>query len=496
MPQQFLNYINGEFKRPASGEFFENRNPSHTSDVLGEFPRSNETDINAAVASAKAALAPWQMMTAPARGKLLFRVAGIMEDRKAEIADVILKEMAKPRGSAEGDVQSGIDLCRYMAGEGRRLFGQVTASELSGRSALCRRVPVGVCALITPWNAPMAAIAWKVFPALIAGNTVVLKPSKDTPHTAHLLAEILQEAGLPAGVFNLVHGFGGETGEALARHEDVRLISFTGSTEVGMKLAEIGASRLAKVSLEMGGKNAVLVMDDAELDNAVSAVVAGAFSLSGQRCSSTSRVIVHETIYGAFIEKIIAKASSLKVGPADEDGVDVIPIINEKQFNAITAAIEKAATGGIVCAFGGKALSGGAYDGGHYIAPTIFTDVPSDSALWQDEVFGPVLAVAKCSSFDEGISMINDSKYGLVASVFTNNVNCAQRAPELIRCGVVYINAPTFGSEVHLPFGGFKSSGNGHREPGAGSIDVFTEWQTVYVDYSGGVQNSQTSIKQ
>jgi len=495
MTKEFLNYVNGNFVPAESGEFFENRNPSHTDEVLGRFPRSGASDVDAAVAAAQEAYPAWRAMSAPKRGKLLFRIAEIMEARQEEIARVIVAEMAKPHGSAFGDAQSGIDLCRYMAGEGRRLFGQVTTSELENRSAIARRVPVGVCALITPWNAPMAAIAWKVFPALIAGNTVVLKPSKDTPHTAQLLAEILDAAGLPKGVCNMVHGFGSEVGTPLAAHPAVNLISFTGSTEVGLSLAELGAKRLATVSLELGGKNAVLVHEDADIANAASAVVSGAFSLAGQRCSSTSRVIVHEAVYDQFMELLLEKAKSLVVGPADQEGVDVIPVINESQHQNILKGIAQAKQDNITCALGGEALSGGVFDEGYYIAPTIFTDVPSGSALWQEELFGPVLAVAKCASFEEGIQKVNDSKYGLIASVFTENVSLASRVPDMVATGVCYINAPTFGSEVHLPFGGVKLSGNGHREPGAGSIDVFTEWQTVYIDYSGGVQNAQTGTK-
>ena len=495
MTKQFQNYINGEFVPSQGNKFFENKNPSHKDEILGEFPKSDISDVDAAVSAAKQAQPEWEKVTSPQRGKILFKIAELMEQKKDEIAKAIVKEMAKPLGSAQGDVQSGIDLCRYMAGEGRRLFGQTTSSELAERTAQTRRVPVGVCALITPWNAPMAAIAWKVFPAIIAGNTVILKPSKDTPETANFLAEILHEAELPKGVFNLVHGTGSEVGDPLVQHKDVDLVSFTGSTEVGIRINEICASRLASVSLEMGGKNAVLVLDDADVDTAVDAVVSGAFSLAGQRCSSTSRVIVQDSVYTEFMDKLTSKTKSLKVGPAEGEGVDVIPVINEQQYKDISGAIESAKTAGIECVVGGEALSGGAYDEGYYISPTIFVDVPQSSALWRKEIFGPVLAVARCSSFEQGIDMVNDSDFGLISSVFTSDVTKAQKAMDMVQTGVCYINAPTFGSEVHLPFGGLKLSGNGHREPGAGSIDVFTEWQTVYIDYSGEVQNSQTVTK-
>ncbi|HLD27278.1 MAG TPA: aldehyde dehydrogenase family protein [Patescibacteria group bacterium] len=488
----YLNYIDGQFISGKSGLTFNDLNPSNKEEVIGTFPRSNQEDVNEAVKAAKKAFAGWSATPAPKRGEIIYRAGQLLLERKEEISRAIVREMGKVKAAADGDVQSAADMAFYAAGEGRRLYGQTAHSALANRMAFARRVPVGVCALITPWNAPAAAIAWKLFPALICGNAAVVKPAEDTPLAAQLIFEILEKAGLPAGVANLVQGYGQEAGEALANHSDVNLISFTGSTEVGRHLSEIGSKKLIKVSLEMGGKNGVLVMEDADLDLAAEAVVSGAFTIAGQRCAATSRVVVHSSVYDQFLEKLVNRTKTLKVGPADDESSYITPIINQKQLAQIAKYVEEAKTAGAEVLTGGEILTKGEYSNGFYFAPTILINVKPKDKIFQEEVFGPVAVVVKYGGLEEGLELMNATNYGLTASVFTKDSAKGLRMIDGIRAGVVYLNAPTFGSEVHLPFGGFGLSGNGHREAGLGGLDVFSDWQTVYLDYSGGIQNSQT----
>src|SRR3989344_1965773 len=487
----YLNYINGQFVPSKSGQTFNNLNPSNKDEVIGQFPRSNQEDVNLAVSAAKEAFAGWSATPAPKRGEIIYLAGQLLVERKEEISQVIAKEMGKVKAAADGDVQSAVDMAFFSAGEGRRLYGQTTNSALSNRMAFTRRVPVGVCALITPWNAPAAAIAWKLFPALICGNAAVVKPAEDTPLAAQLIFEILEKAGLPAGVANLVQGYGQEAGEALANHHEVNLISFTGSTEVGSHLNEIGASKLIKVSLEMGGKNGVLVMADADLDLAVDGVVSGAFSIAGQRCAATSRVIVQSSVYDQFLEKLVSKTKVLKIGPANDDSSYVTPIINQKQLDQVSKYVEEAKASGAEVLTGGEVLTEGEFSKGFYYAPTVLTNIRVGDKIFQEEVFGPVVVVVKYGDLEEGLKLMNATSYGLTASVFTKDSAKGLQMIDRIKAGVVYLNAPTFGSEVHLPFGGFGLSGNSHREAGSGGIDVFSDWQTVYLDYSAGIQNSQ-----
>lgn len=492
MSKESLNYMNGKFVPSKSNQTFKNINPSNKEEVLGEFPRSNQDDVNEAVLSAKKALLSWEQTKSPQRADILFKVGQIIMERQEEIADVIVKEMGKVKAAAMGEVKAAADMAYYAAGEGRRLYGQTTQSALDNRMALTRRVPVGVCALITPWNAPIAAIAWKLFPALTCGNTAVLKPSTDTPQTAQLLFEILEKADLPKGVANLVQGYGQEAGEFLANHPDINLISFTGSTVVGSHLNQIGADRLIKVSLEMGGKNGVLVMDDADVDLAVDGVMSGSFTIAGQRCVATSRAVVHASIYDEFVAKLVSKTKQLKVGPAANDDSYVTPVINQKQLDNVAKYVDEAKQGGAEILVGGQILTDGEHAKGFYYAPTVIAGAKPNDKICQEEVFGPVVSVIKFETPEEGIEIMNGTKYGLSASVFSNSSAKGLQMLDKIKTGVVYLNAPTFGSEVHLPFGGFGLSGNGHREAGPGGIDIFSEWQTVYLDYSGGIQNSQT----
>ena len=491
MSKSFKNFIDSKWVDSVSGKTFYNMNPANKDEILGVFPLSDAHDIDLAVQAAEKAFKEWSRVTPPMRGKILFEAGKIMAKKKTELAQTLVKEVGKTMKEALGEVKAAVDMLYFMGGEGRRLYGDTTYSELPNRLAITKRYPIGVCGIITPWNFPLSSISWKVSPALICGNTVVLKPARDTPETANKFVELMQEAGLPGGVLNLVHGSGEEAGEALVKHKDVNLISFTGSSAVGRKIAALCGERLAKVSLELGGKNAVIVMEDCDLDLAVDSVVRGAFSVAGERCTATSRVIVHQSIYDNFTEKLAAETKKLKVGPGEDESTDVCPVINEKQLNTIMRYVEIGKKEGAKLILGGNRLTHGVYSRGFYFEPTIFVDVRPDMVIAREEIFGPVLVVFKVNSFEEAIEVHNATEYGLSGSIFTRNVNRAMSAVDRMETGVCYVNAPTFGSEVHLPFGGVKKSGGGHREVGKAALEVFSDWKTIYVDYSGGVQNVQ-----
>ena len=433
--------------------------------------------------AARKAFVFWKDVPAPKRGELVYRSAELQAKNKAKLAAVIVREMGKTLPESLGDIQSSIDVANFMAGEGRRLYGQTTHSALTRRWALTKRAPVGVCGLITAWNAPMAIITWKLFPALICGNSVVLKPSEETPLTAHLLGEILQEAGFPDGAINIVYGSGSEAAEALVKHPGVKLISFTGSTRVGKSISAECGRQMKRCSLELGGKNGLIIMPDADLDAAAKAVASGAFSTAGQRCAATSRVLAHKTIYTSFLKKLLTETKKMKVGPGKDPETKICPIINARQFAKIMDYIESAKNRGEADFWRPGVKDRRAFKG-NFIEPTIFTDVDINSKIAQEEVFGPVLCLFKINSLNEAIEKINAVEYGLTASIFTADLNCAMLALEKIEAGCCYVNAPTFGSEPHMPFGGLKNSGNGMREPGPQALDVFSEWKTVYIDYS------------
>lgn len=493
--EKYKNLIGGAYIEPAAGEYFENINPADHDDIIGLFPKSGDKDIELAVDAAQRAFPAWRDTPPPVRGELIYKAAELLKISHEKLAKVIVREMGKTMLESMGDIQSSIDVAKFIAGEGRRLYGQTTFSNLHRRWALTKRVPVGVCGLLTAWNAPMAIITWKLFPALICGNTAVLKPSEDTPLTAHLLGELLKEAGFPDGVVNIIYGAGPEIGRALVKHPGVDMVSFTGSTRVGKMIAEVCGRQLKKCSLELGGKNGLIVADDADLDAAVKAVAAGAFSTAGQRCASTSRVFAHENIYDAFMDKLIQETKTMKVGRGDSPDTKVCPVINRSQYKNILAAIAQAKESGAKLIYGGRALTDGEFAKGNFIEPTIFGNVDINSQLAQEEIFGPVLAVFRVGNLAEALKKINHVSYGLTASIFTSNVNAAMLGLEKIEAGCCYVNAPTFGSEPHMPFGGVKNSGNGMREPGTQAMDVFSEWKTIYIDYSGVAQNSQYIIK-
>ena len=465
---------------------FESLNPS-TGEVIESFPRSSAADVDRAVATARDAWQDWRLVPAPERGNMLFHFAQLLEGYKPELSELMTREMGKVKAEAGGDVQEAIDMAYYMGGEGRRLFGQTTPSELRDKFMMSLRMPVGVVGAITPWNFPIAIPAWKLTPALVCGNTVVLKPAEDTPLLAQRFVDILHEAGMPEGVVQIVHGFGEEAGDALVRHPDVPVITFTGSRETGIIVTKTAADELKHVHLELGGKNAIIVMDDADVDLAVDGIVWSAFGTAGQRCTAASRVIVHHAVYEQLQSKLVARAEKLRIGSPWEDDTDIGPVINETAVEKIHSYTEIGKDEGAKLLTGGERVDGD----GFYYRPTVFGDVEPGMRIAQEEIFGPTTALIPVDSFEAAVSAANGVKYGLSSSIFTRDVNKAFKAMRDLQTGITYINAGTTGAEVHLPFGGMKQTGNGHREAGQAALDVFTEWKSVYVDYSGKLQRAQ-----
>ncbi|MEN3046048.1 MAG: aldehyde dehydrogenase family protein [Candidatus Hydrothermales bacterium] len=489
--KEYYNYINGKWKPSKSGKFYEKRNPANKDEVIGLFPKSVASDVDEAVAAAKKAFEMWSAIPAPKRAEIMRKAAEILLERKEEIAVLLARENGKIMKEARGDVQEGIDTAFYAFGEGRRLFSYNTPSELPNKFALTFRRPVGVFAVITPWNFPIALPSWKIFPALLAGNTVVFKPASDAPACAYELVKVLEDAGAPPGVINLVFGGGGEVGEALLSHPDVRGVAFTGSSEVGARIAEIAGKHLKKVSLELGGKNAQIVMPDANLELAIEGALWGAYATAGQRCTATSRIILHEDIYDKFVEIFVERASKLRVGNPLDERTEMGPVINEGQLNRIHYYVEIGIKEGAKLVCGGEPLKGPEYEKGYFYKPTVFVNVDPSMTIAQEEIFGPVVAIFKAKNLDHAIEILNGTMYGLSSSIYTQDINNAMKAIEKIEAGITYINGPTIGAECHLPFGGVKATGNGHREGGWTVYDIFTEIKTVYIDYSGKLQKAQ-----
>ncbi len=489
--KEYKNYINGEWRDSKDGKTFEDRNPANWDDVVGTFPLSTKEDVEDAVRAAKETYPKWKKVPVPKRAEILRRAAEILLERKEEISRLMTREMGKVLKEARGDVQEAIDTGFYAFGEGRRLFSQNTPSELPNKFALTFRQPMGVWAIITPWNFPSALPSWKIFPAILAGNTVVFKPPSDAPAVAYEFVRALVDAGLPPGVLNLVYGSGSVVGEALITHPDIVGISFTGSSETGMRIAEVAGKQLKKISLELGGKNPQIVMWSADIDLAVDGAIWGAYGTTGQRCTATSRLILHEKIYDEFMHKFIERAKQLKIGYGLDETVEVGPVINESQLKKIMKYVEIGQKEGAHLELGGHRLTEGEYAKGWFFEPTVFTGVTPDMTIAQDEIFGPVLSVFKVSSFEEAIAVANNTRYGLSSSIYTRDVVEAMRAIEELEAGITYINAPTIGAETHLPFGGVKHTGNGHREGGWTAYEIFTEWKTVYIDFSGKLQKAQ-----
>ncbi|TML29014.1 MAG: aldehyde dehydrogenase family protein [Actinobacteria bacterium] len=486
----FQNYIGGEWVDSASGETFESTSPA-TGDSIGVFPRSNADDVDRAVAAAKAVFEEWRLVPAPKRGEILYRFANLLIEEKDDLTDLMSREMGKVKAEAGGDVQEAIDMSLYMAGEGRRMFGQTTPSELRDKFNMSVRQPIGVVGVITPWNFPIAIPSWKIAPALVCGNTVVFKPATDTPALGERFVELFAEAGLPAGVLNIVHGGGGAVGDRLVKHPDVRVITLTGSRETGVEVMRNAADGLKHIHLELGGKNAIIVLDDADLELAVEGIVWSAFGTSGQRCTAASRVIVQEGVYEQLQSKLVAAAEKMRLGPGWEDDSDVGPVINKRALEKIHAYTKIGTDEGAKLLTGGEVATDNGLDKGFFYRPTIFGDVDPQMRVAQEEIFGPTTALIRVREVDEAIRVSNGIKYGLSSSIFTRDVNTAFRAMRDLEAGITYINAGTIGAEVHLPFGGTKDTGNGHREAGQAALDVFTEWKSIYVDYSGKLQKAQ-----
>ena len=488
--RNFQNFLGGEGVDAASGDTFESTSPA-TSEAIGTFPRSGPADVDRAVEAAKAAYEEWRLVPAPARGEILYRFGALVRERKDELALLMSREMGKVLPEAGGDVQEAIDMSFYMAGEGRRLFGHTTPSELRDKFNMSVRMPIGVIGVITPWNFPIAIPSWKIAPALVCGNTVVFKPATDTPALGERFVELLVDAGVPPGVVNVVHGGGGAVGERLVQHPDVPVITLTGSRETGVAVMRSAADNLKHVHLELGGKNAVIVLGDADLDLAADGIIWSAFGTSGQRCTAASRVIVHEQVYGELQSKLVAAAEKLRLGPGWETDTDVGPVINERALEKIHSYTDIGRDEGATLLTGGEVASDNGLDHGFYYRPTIFGDVEPGMRVAQEEIFGPTTALIPVKDADEAIRVANGVRYGLSSSIFTRDVNTAFRAMRDLVTGITYVNAGTIGAEVHLPFGGMKETGNGHREAGQAALDVFTEWKSIYVDYSGKLQRAQ-----
>ena len=491
MAKTYKNFINGQWVAPSTGKYFENRNPADTKDLIGRFPDSGAKDVLEAVKSAKRGFELWRKVPAPARGDVLRRLGDLLVTHKEELADGMTREMGKVLAETRGDVQEGIDTAFYAATEGRRLFGHVVPSELRNKWAMTYRRPIGVAGLITPFNFPLAIPTWKMFPALLCGNSVVIKPSEDVPHTTHRLVELLLEAGLPPEVIQLVHGRGATAGQALVEHPDVPVISFTGSTATGSRIGEICGRMHKRLSLEMGGKNAMIVMDDADLDLALDGVLWGAFGTTGQRCTATSRLIVHRKVHDRFVARVAEAAEKLRLGDGRVAGTDVGPLIHERARAKVESYVQVGKEEGLELVTGGKRPGGAKVERGFFYRPTIFAGAKATSRLAQEEIFGPVLTVVQVSSLDEAIRVNNSVKYGLSSSLYTRDVNGAFRAMQDLDNGISYINAPTIGAEAHLPFGGVKQTGNGHREGGWEVYEFYSETKVCYVDYSGTLQRAQ-----
>src|SRR5437868_2585898 len=486
----FKNFIGGEWVEAAGGETFESASPT-TGEMIGVFPKSGTEDVDRAVAAAKTAFEDWRLVPAPKRGELLFRFARLLTEHKDDLVDVMTREMGKVKAEAGVDVQEAIDMSYYMAGEGRRLFGQTTPRERRRKCNMSGRQPIGIVGVITPWNFPIAIPSWKIAPALVCGNTVVFKPATDTPLLGERFVELLAEAGVPAGVVNVVHGGGGEVGDRLVRHPDVPVITLTGSRDTGVAVLKSAADNLKHVHLELGGKNAIIVLDDADLDLAVEGIVWSAFGTSGQRCTAASRVIVQRGVYDELQSRLVAAAEKLRLGPGWEEGVDVGPVINQGALEKIDSYTQIGKDEGAKLLTGGEVAGGNGLGDGFFYRPTIFGDVDPQMRVAQEEIFGPTTALIRVRDVDEAVRVSNGIEFGLSSSIFTRDVNKAFRAMRDLEAGITYINAGTIGAEVHLPFGGVKGTGNGHREAGQAALDVFTEWKSIYVDYSGKLQKAQ-----
>jgi acyl-CoA reductase-like NAD-dependent aldehyde dehydrogenase len=490
-PPTFRHFIAGEWCDSTSGATFESHNPADRRDIIGRFQLGTAADVGMAVRAADIAGGMWRRTPAPKRGEIMYRFGALMAEHKERLARAMTREMGKVIAEARGDVQEGIDIAFLMAGEGRRMFGDTVPSELPDKWAMSIRQPIGIAGIITPWNFPIAIPCWKIMPALVAGNTVVFKPASDTPHCATLLVELMAEAGFPAGTVNLVTGTGAEVGDAIIDNPDVRVISFTGSSDTGRHIAVHAGRKLKRLSLELGGKNAIVVMADADLDLATDGILWSAFGTTGQRCTATSRVIVERTVAGPLLERLERRAQQLRLGSGLDDAVDVGPLINDAAVEKVAGYVGIGKTEGELVLGGAPAADDAGLVNGHFFQPTIFAQVKPMDRIAQEEIFGPVLSVIPVEDYTAAITAANQTRYGLSSSIFTSDANTAFRGMRDLETGIVYVNAGTTGAETHLPFGGWKETGNGHREAGHAALDTFTEWKAIYVDFSGRLQRAQ-----
>ena len=486
----FRHFIAGEWCESTSGDTFESRNPADKRDVIGRFQQGTKADVAMAVSAAWAARPMWQRTPAPKRGEILYAFGALMAHHKERLARAMTREMGKVIEEARGDVQEGIDIAFLMAGEGRRMHGDTVPSELPDKWAMSIRQPIGFAGIITPWNFPMAIPCWKIMPALVTGNVVVFKPSSDTPHCATLLVELMAEAGVPPGVVNLVTGTGAEVGDAIVENPDVGVISFTGSSVTGRSIAVRAGQRLKRLSLELGGKNGVVVLADADLDLAADGILWSAFGTTGQRCTAASRVIVERSVVDPLLQRLEQRARALRLGDGLDPATDVGPLVNAPAVDKVASYIDVGRSEGELVLGGGRA-SGDGLEHGHFFEPTIFSGVKPMDRIGQEEIFGPVLSVIPVADYGEAMMALNQTRYGLSSSIFTRDVNTAFRAMRDFETGIVYVNAGTTGAEVHLPFGGWKETGNGHREAGNVALDTYTEWKSIYIDFSGRLQRAQ-----
>ena len=483
--QTFRSFIDGEWFESASGRTAPNVNPANTNDIIGTVELASREEARRAVEAAFDAFRDWKRTPAPARGRIIAKAARLMEERKEELAAAITREEGKTLPEARGELTRAINVVEFCAGESRRMVGETIPSELPANFAYTIKEPHGVVAVITPWNFPVAIPAWKIAPALVAGNTVVFKPATLTPKTAVMLTELFNEAGLPPGVLNLVLGSGSEAGDEILNHPAVKAVSFTGSTETGLKIYAQVAPRGVKVQAEMGGKNPVVVLEDCDMALAVESTAQGAFGSTGQRCTATSRAIVIDRVADEFVEKIVERAKSFRLGPGDDANTDIGPSVDESQFKTVLKYIDIGREDGAELLCGGKRAEGEGLENGWFVEPTVFDRVTPDMRIAREEIFGPVLSVLRVKDYEEAMAVANDSEYGLSSSVFTNDVNSMYRFIEDIETGMTHVNSPTTGGEAHIPFGGIKNTGLGAREQGSTSLDFYTELKVVYIDHTG-----------
>ncbi|MEO8228136.1 MAG: aldehyde dehydrogenase family protein [Chloroflexota bacterium] len=489
-PPTYRLFVDGEWVPSGTGRTFESVNPADTRDVIGRFQAGDAADAARAIRAAETAFPAWRRTPAPKRGEILYRFGALMAEHKERLARAMTREMGKVLEEARGDVQEGIDIAYLMAGEGRRLLGDTTPSELPDKWAMSIREPIGVAGIITPWNFPMAIPCWKSMPALVTGNTIVLKPSSDTPLCATLLVELMAEAGFPPGTVNLVTGPGSEVGDAIVASPDVQVISFTGNTLTGKRIAEIAARRLKRVSLELGGKNGIIVMADADLDLATEGILWSAFGTTGQRCTAASRVIVEQAVLGSLLDRLESRTRALRVGSGLDPATEVGPLVNAGALDKVASYIDVGKREGELLT-GGVRATGAGLEHGHFFEPTIFAGVKPMDRIAQEEIFGPVLSIVPVPDYPAAVTALNQTRYGLSSSIFTSDANTAFRAMRDFETGIVYVNAGTIGAETHLPFGGTKETGNGHREAGHAALETYTEWKSIYVDFSGRLQRAQ-----